>query len=310
MPSWDPDKRVWVRGTTICDQSIDSPMPDEHVDAGHLPYHWEERKEKVMKRMPNVLNWVQPFGSTVAYHASNVNANSSKELAWIMSTQHMDLAPQWQEFAANGIRAGSLNNQENGVEENIDYPDLELSTALADVYISGRREQWARERDYQTWHTTPIRRADVRPTESGKFTAKPRWGSEFTRDELLHLIRQTKAALAQPDPEPLTKEWSDDRDWLNDLDRDNARDAFRIQDEIDRYDEDRIGYAAGEPCPWSTVIALDIVMCQSGQSPVFDENYEVADWAPCPICHGDAIVQNVIGTTMSTVDGDEYIDAA
>jgi len=288
-------------------------MPVENVPEGHKPYHWHERREAVMARMPNVLNWVQPIGSTVPYQKRMTDGDESRELAWLIRTQHMDLAPQWQEFAANGLHASSLIDENGEMQQDIseeDTRDENYSLALAAMYETGRREQFAHDRDYQTWHTSPVRRAWTGETTDGKVTAKARWGSEFTEEELMHFIENFKVARDTPDPEPLTQQWSDELDWLDTLDRDPQRDEFRISDEQERYDEDRVGYAAGDTCPNTFVIIAGTAQCDNGAAPVYDMPdgmfgpIVLIDWADCPTCQGTGLVQSLLGTTISALDED------
>jgi len=243
---------------------LESPKYEAHVypkvTTEIPPYDWSEREKGVMRRMPNVLRWVQPFGSTIPYEKSHNSGDASRELAWLIKTQHMDIAPQWAEFAANGLKAGSLQNAENGAEENIGYDELDFSQALAEKYTNGRRERWAMERDYQTWHTTPVRRLDVTDLPDGKCTARARWGSEFTFDELRAAIKRHKAAKVAPAPEPITFEWEPEQEWLDELEHDAHRDTSRIADEKARYDEDREEYASGAPCPMQEITMESIQM--------------------------------------------------
>jgi hypothetical protein len=301
-----------------------TPYKSHEYDQSHsepiVPYDWNERKAGVMARMPNVLNWVQPIGSTTPYNMLKTDGDEARELAWLIKTQHMDLAPQWQEFAANGLRASSRHNAEEGsLEADIEEEELELSVALAEVYTTGRREQWAMERDNQTWHTSPVRRVDVKETTFNRYSAKSRWGSEHTREELLACIDHRRIADWASVPDDITYQWQGCLDYMNALDRDDKRDAFRIADEQERYDVDRVGYASGVPCPMRPIILESVPMCQNGAdvpfgtdgkwvAPVFAEDAAglfVEEYVPCQTCFGSGQVQMVLGAVIAAVDTDE-----
>jgi hypothetical protein len=296
----------------VNDLSEERPMPTEHVNEewGLKPYDWSKRKKRVLQNMPNVKTWVQPIGYTQAFwHQARWLANDPKrEVLYLIETQNLDLAPQWAEFAANGLESGSMTASEAGLYTgDIAHgdPNHDYSLALADTFESGRKERWSRERDYQTWHTTPAQRATRFTTDDGQSAIRAHYGTQFTEEELL-------AMLDRPTPErppPLTREQQTDQEWLDTLEQDATREAFRILDEEQRYyDECGVDYAGSEPCPYQELEGwLGDPLCKNGKSPIIEDD-EIADWADCPRCHGTGLIQAELGTTLTTIDEDWLLE--
>jgi len=279
------------------------PKVPYHADHAHYgnydtpEYDWSKRKDIATRNMPNVLHWVLPIGYVEPYRPTGHKGDASRELAWLMKTQDMEIPPQWAELAANGIEATSLTDETGGEREDIDENscrDENYSLALAQTYEQGRRERWTRERDEQTFRTTPARRCRIWVNEEGKRTIQAMYGSRWTREELLAMLKRG--------PSPINTE-----PW------DEYRETFDIEDQ-----ESRVGlstYDNTDPCPQQQVyyhgmnMWQPVPMCKDGKAPVIesDETGEYVDeWVNCPTCQGTGRVLNMLGFNLTIVDGEEF----
>lgn len=268
------------------------------------PYDWSKRKEGVMARFKNVSNWVQPIGYVAPYVPAALPGKSlseqdrEKELTYLISTQDLDLAPMWAELAANGLTAfskdASMENEDGEESETGDVPEtVGDMVALAIQLENGRREQFARERDYANWHTANVRRA-VRVTNAeGKRGIVPKPGSVFTRPELQEMLSRKPAEHVEE---------GEVGKWLDSL----VQPDFEAEDQLARYEADRTkGFTSGEPCPDTRQKRADgTPLCQSGRVPITDEDGEVFDFDDCPTCGGNGSVLSLLGMDLPAVDSE------
>jgi len=270
------------------------------------PYDWAKRRDGVMARFKNVSNWVQPIGYIAPYEPPALPGKSlseidrEKELTYLVRTQELELAPMWAELAANGLTAFSKDSPvatEDGDAEVGDVaPQAEHhatdSLALAIQLENGRREQFARERDYASWHTTSPRRADFVTNEAGQRGIVPRPGSVFTKPELQELL--ARKPVEQPDEGEVGE-------WLDSL----PANDFETDDQLVRYEEDRHrGFNSGQPCPETEKTRLDgSPLCQNGEVPVTIDG-EVHYYEDCPTCGGNGSVLSLIGCDLPVTDTD------
>jgi hypothetical protein len=256
-----------------------------------------------MSRFKNVSNWVQPIGYVAPYEPPVLpgkdagTVDREKELTYLIKTQDLELAPMWAELAANGLTAFSKDKSienEDGENEPGDVPVPSADgSALAAAFENGRREQFARERDYANWHTAAPRRAQRVTNAQGKQGIVPKPGSVFTRPELQEMLSR------KPVEKP---EEGEVGEWLDSL----ARPDFEALDQLARYEEDRHkGFTSGEPCPAIHESREDgSPLCQAGIVPVTDEDGEVFDYEDCPTCGGNGSVLSVLGMDLPVVDAD------
>lgn len=272
------------------------------------PYDWSKRRDGVMARFKNVSNWVQPIGYIAPYEVPALPGKSlseidrEHELTYLVKTQELELAPMWAELAANGLTAFSKDSPvvtEDGDAEVGDVPDSGGdfdSVALAIQYENGRREQFARERDYANWHTTAVRRAVFVTNEAGQRGIVPRPGSIFTKPELQELLSR------KPVEKP---EEGEVGEWLDSLAISEDRAEFELEDQLARYEEDRVrGFNSGQPCPETLNHRIDgSPFCQNGEVPVTIDG-EVEWYEDCPTCGGNGSVLSLIGSDLPVTDSD------
>ncbi len=268
-----------------------------------VPYDWEKRKAGVMARFKNVPNWVQPFGYTTAYAIKELpclaadEQDQQQELTYLISTQNLELAPLWAELAANGLTAFSKDapkEGENGETEVGDVPDVNLdSVGLALIYSGGRAEAFAKERDYQTWHTTRPRRAHRVVNEAGQRGIVPRLGSVFSKEELQAMLsRKTRE----------TKDEGEVGLWLDALPLTPERNEFHAEDAEARYTAGRGGYGAGDPCPRTKDKRADgTPLCVNGRVPITEDGI-ITDEDDCPSCNGEGTVMGLLGSALLATD--------
>jgi hypothetical protein len=280
-------------------QSPERPAPTTRV----RPYDWSKRQEGVMSRFKNVSNWVQPIGYVAPYEVPALPGKSlsdidrEKELTYLISTQDLDLAPMWAELAANGLTAFSKDatfETEDGEAEVGDVPETTGDlVALAIQLENGRREQFARERDFANWNTAAPRRAQRVVNAEGKRGIVPKPGSIFTRDELQALLARKPAE---------TVEEGEVGKWLDSI----VQPDFDAEDQLARYETDRTkGFTSGEPCPDQRQKRADgSPLCQSGRVPITDEDGEVFDFDDCPTCGGNGSVLSLLGMDLPVVDSE------
>jgi hypothetical protein len=289
-----PD-REWKRY-----KSPERPAPTTRV----RPYDWAKRREGVMSRFKNVSNWVQPIGYVAPYEPPVLpgkdagEVDREKELTYLIATQDLDLAPMWAELAANGLTAFSKDNAvetEDGESEAGDVPEDTTGdmVALAIQLEHGRREQFARERDYANWHTANPRRAQFVTNAEGKRGIVPKPGSVFTRPELQEMLSRKPAENVEE---------GEVGKWLDSL----VQPDFETLDQIERYEADRVkGFTSGEPCPARLEMRADgSPLCQAGIVPITDEDGEVIDYDDCPTCGGNGSVLSILGMDLPVVDSE------
>ena len=272
----------------------------------HAPYDWKNRRPQVMGRFTGVKRWVTPIGFAETWVFQNVNLTISIfnmqdtqrasvllywhwllrfhsreiELLWLEETQELELAPLRSVFGANGIEAGSIEDPDYFASDIIpENASVEAHQGLSHTYEYARAEQWAREVDYQTWHTSPPRYMDVIKNDDGTCTARPRYGSQFTREELIAAIQRSKAGF-KPNPEP----WSDDNDITAALDE----------------EREQLPYPSGAPCPMSYHVYDGEQVCRHGTSHIYDEFNEIVGSGPCETCNGSGIVPGLLHIDLPT----------
>lgn len=313
---WAQSAHLWLQGSGDIIETVDDPLPPERVSRGHKPYDWQRRKDGVMRRFKRVKQWVLPLGFAEAWFFEPIDpiiiiqrdpytAGSlglwwallrfyarEIELGWLMQTQEQEIAPESAILAANGVEATTLDYEMGTeIEDNI------ISTAISDVYGGGRAEQWAKERDYQTWHTTPCRRARVKLLPDGRRSIEPNYGSEWSKEELLAILRRPPA---QPD----NTHWEE------------SREEFEVEDQEARYQDERgLDYAASDPCPWSTVEYDGTVLCDKGRAPIYGNvkdkrtgtiTIEVVDTGECQLCHGSGQVPATLGLALPAIWDEDF----
>jgi hypothetical protein len=254
--------------------------------------------------MRNIKNWVQPIGYTGPFVPKELPGKSlsqqerEAELTYLISTQHLDLAPMWAELAANGIPAFSKDSPVETEEGDVEVGDVPAETpeslALAQIIDGGRAEAFARERDYQTWNTTLPRRA-LAIERDGRRGIVPKPGSIFATEELQAMLaRKPKRRVDEGEV----------GFWLDSLGLSEDRSEFEAEDQLARYERDRLGYASGEPCPETRQQRADgTPLCQNGIVPITIDG-EVAYYEECPTCNGDASVMGILGTTLDITDSE------
>lgn len=316
-PFWSTAEHRWLVSTKTCDTSYDREMPVERVPKGHRPYNWAVRREGVMRRFKRVKNWVLPIGfaetwffepldsmlpvisrmedprkaaTMLFWHRLIQMYSRELELAWLMQTQDQDIAPESAILAANGLEAASRHANEKGIGDDVE--ESVMSTAIADTISGQRAERFAMEVDYATWHTTPPRKLHG-GTVDGKRTLKPAVGSEWTREEMLEILRRP---IKPFNPEP----------W------DEFRLEFEEEDQVGRYREERgVDYAGSEPCPASQFTYAGYKMCDNGKAPVFGSiknkrtkvlTVEKVDTGDCNFCNGSGKVPTSLGLDLPAVE--------
>jgi hypothetical protein len=264
-------------------------MPEERVPPGQKPYDWAKRREGVMRRFKNVRNWVMPFGSAEPFRPTGEQGDPKRELAWLMKTQFMEIPPMWEELAANGLAATSRNGiGDETPDADVEPDQTDYTSALAETYEHARAERWARERDYQTWMSSQVRKCRIIENDDGTRTIRANYGHEWDIEEL-------RAILRRPPSEPNTEPW------------DEYRHDFEIEDQEARMEPE--AYMNAEECPMYREYFQSRRWCDNGKAPVFQEmesgGYAYAGEGTCPVCNGTGVILSTLGIALSIVPDED-----
>lgn len=101
---------------------------------------------KIVGDEPATDRLMQPHGSTMPWHAMTF-ASRHTELSWLIESQHRELAPLAQEFAANGLSASSLSSSFD--DDDLEAANISERRLRRVAYDPDPVELAARQRRYE-----------------------------------------------------------------------------------------------------------------------------------------------------------------